>query len=41
MDTANLTWRDKMAIVDTTLRIALAMFLAMAGFCELLLVANS
>ncbi|MFN7917095.1 MAG: hypothetical protein U0Q55_17250 [Vicinamibacterales bacterium] len=41
MDTANLSWRDKVAIVDTTLRIALAMFLAMAGFCELLLAANS
>lgn len=41
MDTANLTWRDKIAIADTTLRIALAMFLVMAGFCELLLAANS
>ncbi len=41
MDTANLTWRDKVAIVDTTVRIALAMFLTMAGLCELLLVVNS
>jgi hypothetical protein len=41
MDTANLTWRDKVAVADMTLRIALAMFLAMAGFCELLLAANN
>ena len=37
MDTSGLTWRDKLAIVDTTARIALTMFLAMALFCEVLM----
>jgi hypothetical protein len=36
MDTENLTWRDKVAIVDVTARIAAGMFLAVAVFCELL-----
>ncbi|MFN7982240.1 MAG: hypothetical protein U0Q11_10310 [Vicinamibacterales bacterium] len=40
MDTSNLTWRDKLAIIDTTARIAACMFLMMAAFCELLIVAN-
>lgn len=40
MDASNLTWREKLAIVDTTARIAVAMFLVMAGFCELLVAAG-
>ena len=35
MDTADLTWRDKLAIADTTARIAMTMFLLIAGFSEL------
>jgi len=37
MDTSNLTVRDKIAIIDTTARLALAMFLALFLFCELIL----
>jgi hypothetical protein len=37
MDTTNLTLRDKIAIVDTTARIALAMLLVLVLFCELIL----
>ena len=40
MDTSNLTWRDKLAIIDTTARIAVGMFLTMVVFCELLIVAH-
>lgn len=42
MDTADrdLTWRDKVAIIDTTARIAVTMFLFVVAFCELLLVAQ-
>jgi hypothetical protein len=40
MDTENLTWRDKVAIMDVTARIALGMFLALAVFCELLVVVH-
>ena len=36
MDTADLTWRDKIAIIDVTARIAVSMFLAVVAFCELL-----
>ena len=32
MDASNLTWRDKLAIIDTTARIAARMFLMMAAF---------
>ena len=35
MDTTSLTWREKLAIVDTTARIAMTMFLMLAGFSEL------
>ena len=41
MDTSMLTLRDKVAIVDTTLRIAVAMFLALVGFSELLIVVST
>jgi hypothetical protein len=40
MDTTSLTWRDKLAIVDTTARIALTMFLMLVGFSELLVIAS-
>jgi len=40
MDTSSLTWRDKLAIVDTTARIALTMFLMLMGFSELLVVVS-
>jgi hypothetical protein len=40
MDTTSLTWRDKVAIVDTTARIALTMFLMLLGFSELLVVVS-
>ena len=36
MDTSLLTWRDKVAIADTTARIAVAMFLGVVAFCEVL-----
>lgn len=39
MDTNELTWRDKVAIIDTTARIAATMFILIAAFCELLVVA--
>jgi hypothetical protein len=39
MDTSDLTWRDKLAIVDVTARIAIAMLLAMMAFCEVLTIA--
>jgi hypothetical protein len=35
MDTAHLSWREKLAIVDTTARIAMTMFLMLVGFSEL------
>lgn len=38
MDTTDLTWRDKVAILDVTARIAVTMLLAVVAFCELLLV---
>jgi hypothetical protein len=41
MDTSSLTAADKLAIADTTLRIALAMFLALVAFSELLTIASS
>lgn len=37
MATSDLTLRDKLAIVDTTARIAVAMFLVLVAFCELIL----
>jgi len=37
MDTSDLTLREKLAIVDTTVRIAVAMFLGLVAFCELIL----
>ena len=37
MDTSGLTLRDKLAIVDVTARIAVAMFLGLVVFCELIL----
>jgi len=40
LDTSNLTWRDKLAIIDTTARIALGMFLTIVAFCELLVVVS-
>lgn len=40
MDTSNLTWRDKVAILDITARIAAGMFLTVAAFCELLIVVH-
>ena len=40
MDTSELTWRDKAAILDMTARIAAGMFLVMAAFCELLAVVH-
>jgi hypothetical protein len=41
MDTSSLTAADKLAIADTTLRIAVAMFLALVAFSELLTAASS
>jgi hypothetical protein len=38
MDTTELSWRDKVAIVDVTTRVAVAMFLMIVAFCELLVV---
>ncbi len=38
MDTSNLTWRDKVAILDVTARIAAGMFLSIALFSELVVV---
>jgi hypothetical protein len=38
--TEELTWRDKVAIIDTTARIAVTMFIAIAVFCELLVAAG-
>ena len=38
MDTDNLTWRDKVQIIDTTARIALSMFLAFAAVAEIIVV---
>jgi hypothetical protein len=38
MDTSELTWRDKLAIADVTARIAIAMFLVVVAFCEVLTV---
>jgi hypothetical protein len=40
MDGSNLTWREKLATLDVTARIAAVMFLAMAMFCELLVAAH-
>jgi hypothetical protein len=40
MDTTSLTWRDKLAIVETTAQIALTMFLMLVGFSELLVVVS-
>ena len=40
MDTANLTWREKLAILDTTARIAVGMFLTLVVFCELLAIVH-
>ena len=40
VDTSELTWRDKAAILDITARIAVGMFLMMAAFCELLAVVH-
>ena len=40
LDTTNLTWRDKVAIIDTTARIALGMFLTLVAFCELIIVVS-
>ena len=40
MDTSELTWREKAAILDTTARIAVGMFLVVAAFCELLAVVH-
>ena len=37
MDTSNLTLLDKIAIGDVTARIAIAMFLVLVAFCELIL----
>ena len=39
MDTSDLTWQDKLAIVDVTARIAAAMFLIVFTFCEVLTIA--
>jgi hypothetical protein len=39
MDTQNLTWHDKIRIVDITARIAVSMFLAFAAVAELIVVA--
>ena len=36
-----LTWRDKVAIIDTTARIAATMFIVIAAFCELLVAAGN
>lgn len=36
MDTSNLTWRDKVAILDVTARIAAGMFLTFAAFSQLI-----
>jgi hypothetical protein len=41
VESTELTWREKAAIIDTTARIAVGMFLAIVLFCELLLVASS
>jgi hypothetical protein len=41
MDTTNLTWREKIGIIETTARIAVAMFLVLALFCELLIAASN
>jgi hypothetical protein len=38
MDTENLTWRDKLQIVDVTARIAVSMFLAFAAVAEIIVV---
>jgi hypothetical protein len=40
MDTTNLTWREKFAIIDTTVRIALAMFLVLLACSELIVAAS-
>ena len=37
MDTSDLTLRDKIAIIDTTARLAAAMFLVLVLVCELIL----
>jgi len=41
MDAPSLSVKEKVAIADTTLRIAVAMFLALVGFSELLTLASS
>lgn len=41
MNTSNLTWKDKMAIVDLTARIAFSMFLACAALAELIVVVSA
>jgi len=41
MDTSSLTVADKLATADTTLRIAVTMFLALIAFSELLTFASS
>ena len=41
MDGSSLTAKEKVAIADTTLRIAVAMFLAILAFSELLALASS
>jgi len=41
MDAPSLSAREKVAIADTTLRIAVAMFLALVGFSELLTLVSS
>lgn len=39
METENLTWRDKLRILDVSARIAVAMFLACAAVSEIVVVA--
>jgi hypothetical protein len=34
MDGSNLTWREKLAMLDTSARVAATMFLAIAAACE-------
>jgi hypothetical protein len=41
MDTVDLTWRDKLRIIDITARVAASMFLAVAAVSQLVVVVVS
>ena len=41
MDTQNLTWYDKLRIVDITARVAVSMFLVVAAISQVVVVVAS